>query len=547
MKRGSGKWSGGGVGLLLIVLLAGCGGGNGQVGGTPSPTAGSDVLRWSIEGVADIESLDPPRASSTQQVAVDSLIFEGLVKLDSRFSIQPAGAASWEISADSRVFTFHIRPNLKFADGSDCTADDFVYSLNRAFGKDFANGATNYYLSNISGSKDVTDGKMESASGIKTLDRLTLQITLDHPASYFLDQLTFPVAFVVPRKLVERYGASWGEHAYGTGPFILKQWQHGQGISLTPNPNYYGGAMKLAGVELMFFADASAAYRRYRDGGLDIMGTQVFNPANLDDAVNQPGFAQVAQFTDTYIGFNDAKPPFDSAMVRRAFAQAVDKQELAKRLNHAVEPADTIIPPGMPGYNPSITPVGFSPTQAQRSLADAGFSVGKGFPTVTITLNTQDPAYATVGSYLQQTWQDNLGVKVAVNSEDLNHFNADLTNLATNPATSTIQIYLSVWGADYPDPQNFLSQQLRSGVGNNNGHFTNPDFDRLVDQADAEGDLSKRIPLYRQAEQIAINDVGWLPLYYGKAYALIRPTVSGLTYTAQGLFADDWTQVAVNK
>ena len=139
----------------------------------------------------------------------------------------------------------------------------------------------------------------------------------------------------------------------------------------------------------------------------------------------------------------------------------------------------------------------------------------------------------------------NLRFDVQLNGEEQGKFNDDLTAMANDPTKSNIAMYISVWGADYPDPQNFLSQQLRTDVGNNNGHWSDPDFDKLVDQADIERDQAKRMTLYNQAEQIAIDKVGWLPLYNGKGTILIRPNVKGLVYTAQGLVADDWSQVSV--
>ena len=136
-----------------------------------------------------------------------------------------------------------------------------------------------------------------------------------------------------------------------------------------------------------------------------------------------------------------------------------------------------------------------------------------------------------------------------INTEELAKFNDDLTATANKPEdAAAMSFYISVWGADYPDPQNFVSQQLRTGVGNNNGHYSNAEFDKLVDQADVETDQAKRLSEYQQAEQIALTEVGWLPLYYGKANMLIRSTVKGLVITPQGLIAkDDWTKVTVSK
>lgn len=529
--------------ILCVSVLAAC---NTEVGSSAAPTPiSSNTLRWAIEGVKDIPNLDPPLTNSNQQTTVVSLIFEGLVKLDSRFNIQPAAAERWTVSPDSRVFTFYLRSNLKFADGREVTATDFTYSLNRALSPAMAAGQARYYLGNILGSDDLASGKASTLKGVEALDRLTLRITLSKPASYFLYQLTFPASFVVPRALIEKYGDKWSEYAYGSGPFKLNAWQRGQQLTLVPNPNYAGSRPYLTAIVMPFFEQPAAAFAAYQRGEVEIMGTQGFDPANLAAAQSTSGLVQAAQFNITYIGFNHQQPPLDNLKLRRALAQSVDKQQLAdKVLTSTVEAADTILPPGMPGYNFDIRKLTYNPDAAKQSLANA---VLRQPITLTITLNGQDPSAVAAAHYLQQSWQTNLGLMVQLQAEELSRFSADLDALVADPAASNIQMYLSVWGADYPDPQNFLSQQLRSGVGNNNGHYANPNFDRLVDQADAERDLSKRIPLYREAEQLALDDVAWLPLYYGKATALVSPTVRGLTYTAQGLFADDWAQVSIEK
>lgn len=511
-------------------------------------TAAGPVLRWSIEGVNELPSIDPPNAGASQSVAVINLIFEGLVKLDGNLNVVPAGAESWEITNGGKSFVFKIRKGLKFADGTPVTAEDFAYSLNRAFSPDFANGATGYYLSNIAGATDVTEGKAETISGVKVIDPETLQIDVNIPATFFLYQLTFASSYVVPKTLVESDPQNWTDHAFGTGPFMVKEWNHNQQLTLVPNPNYYLGAPALSEIRMPFIQDATTALKLYQTGELDITGAFNFPTDSLAEVQGQPDFKQVNQFFVTYIGFNNAKTPFSDVRVRQAFAQAVDKDVLVNQvLGGAVVRSDTLIPPGMPGYNADAQIQAFNVATAQQLLADAGYAGGANFPQIAFSINNQDPNYAKLAAFLQQQWKENLGVDIQINTLELSAFNEALTATANQPdAAEALDFYLSVWGADYPDPQNFVSQQLRSGVGNNNGHYSNAEFDALVDLADVEPDLAKRLPLYQQAEQIALNEVGWLPLYYGKTNLLLRDTVKGLVVTPQGLFPEtDWTKVTV--
>jgi oligopeptide transport system substrate-binding protein len=531
--------------LLAVasILLAAC---------APKAAASAGgVLRWSLEGINELPALDPPLAGASQSVGVISLVFEGLVRLDSNLNIAPAGAESWEVKDGGKTFIFHIRKGLKFANGDPVTAADFAYSLNRAFKPDFANGNAGYYLSNIVGSMDVQHGNAASVSGVKVIDPQTLEIDLQNPSVYFLYQLTFPASFVVPQKAVEANPAAWTDKAYGTGPFMVKEWKHNQSITLVPNPNYWLGQPQLTEIDMPFIQDPATALKLYQTGELDIMGTYNFPTDQITAVSSDPAFHQFNQFFVAYIGFNNARPPFDNVKVRQAFAKAVDKATLINKvLEGAVVEADTIIPPGMPGFSAEAAKIqAFDAAAAKQLLADAGYPAGKDFPKIALSINNQDPNFAKIAAALQQMWQETLGVSVDINTEELSKFNDDLTATANNPTdAAALDFYISVWGADYPDPQNFVSQQLRTGVGNNNGHYSNADFDKLVDQADVEPDLPKRLPLYQQAEQIALTEVGWLPLYYGKANLLISTKVKGLVVTPQGLFPEvDWTKVTVTK
>lgn len=529
---------------VFSLLLAAC------APGAAAPAAGG-TLRWSLEGVNELPALDPPLAGASQSVGVISLVFEGLVRLDSNLNIAAAGAESWDVKDGGKTFIFHIRKDLKFANGDPVTAEDFAYSLNRAFAPEFANGNAGYYLSNIVGSMDVQQGSAATVSGIKVLDPQTLEIDLGTPSVYFLYQLTFPASFVVSKKAVEANPTTWTDTAFGTGPFMVKEWKHNQSITLVPNPNYWLGKPQLTEIDMPFIQDPATALKLYQTGELDIMGTYNFPTDQLAAVSSDAAFHQVNQFFVTYIGFNNAKPPFNDVRVRQAFARAVDKDTLVNKvLEGAMVRADTIIPPGMPGFNKDAANIqSINVEEAQKLLADAGFAGGANFPKVALSINNQDPNYAKIAAALQQMWQEKLGVQVDINTEELSKFNDDLTATANNPTdAAALAFYISVWGADYPDPQNFVSQQLRTGVGNNNGHYSNAEFDKLVDQADVEPNLPNRLPLYQQAEKIALTEVGWLPLFYGKANLLIRPTVKGLVVTPQGLFPEvDWTKVTVSK
>lgn len=199
----------------------------------------------------------------------------------------------------------------------------------------------------------------------------------------------------------------------------------------------------------------------------------------------------------------------------------------------------------MLGTHLPIKPLAFDASAARNLLAKAGFPDGNGLPPITLAY-AQEGDNELVVQALRQMWEQNLGVQVQLqNFIDAPTFSKSLDTTYYTP-TEGLQFYLSVWGADYPDPQNFLSQQLRTGRRNNNGHFSDAQFDRLVDEADRLSDraeIERRLQLYAQAEQIAIDKVGWLPLFYPKFNILLNPRVEGLAVTPNGLVPPNWTEV----
>lgn len=519
----------------------------------PNPTSASPAaststnIRWSLEGISELPSIDPAKPGDSQAVTVISLVFGGLVRLDDKLQVQPDGAESWTTSADGKTFTFKIRPDLKFADGTAVTASDFAYSFNRALTPDTQSFAAPFQLSHIVGANDVASGAAKAASGIKVVDPQTLEITLDAPLAYFLSLLTYPSTFVVPQKLVES-GATWTDQAYGTGPFKVKQWTHNQNIVLEPNPNYWRGQVNV-GIEMPFVQDSQTAYQLYQTDKLDIMGAgqNGVPSANIPEVKDKPDFKQTAALATRYIGFNNKKAPFDNEHVRRAFAYATDRKALAEQvLGGTVVASSRILPLGMPSADLAIAGLDLDAAKAKAELQQA--NIDPASLQVTLTYG-QEGENERIAQALQSIWQQNLGVNVQLQPLELATFSKNLDTTTLTPDQG-LQFYLSIWGADYPDPQNFISQQLQSDSPNNNGHFSNAQFDELTKQADTLGGQSQngeRMKLYNQAEQIAVDGVGWLPLYNPSTNGLIRPTVQGLVLTGQGLVAPDWTKVTIGK
>jgi oligopeptide transport system substrate-binding protein len=510
--------------------------------------APADTLRWPVEGLSELTSLDPAKPGDAPNNTVITLLFSGLVRLDDKLEVVPDGAESWHTSDDGTIYTFTIREGLKFADGSPITADDYVYSINRAVSPKIGAFAASAHFGRIVGANEVIKGEAQTVSGVRAVDARTLEITLDAPTAYFLALLTYPDTFVVQKKLVES-GADWQEQAYGSGPYRVKEWKHGQSILLEANENYWQGKPGVPFILMPFTKDSEVAYQLYQTGELDIQGSPQ-NPvpaAHVAEVQGLPDFKSVAQLTTRYIGFNLLKPPFDNVDVRRAFALAIDKQTLANQvLAGTALPAERILPTGLVGTQLPIRPLSFDAAAAKDALAKAGFPEGQGLPPLTLSYGIEGDNQLVVET-LQSMWQQSLGVVVKLEGFDIATLSKNMDTTYYTP-TEGLQFYYSVWGADYPDPQNFLSQLLRTDKPNNNGHFSSKDFDQLVDEADRLGDrtqIERRLQLYNQAEQIVIDQVGWIPITYPKLNLLLRTRVEGMAVTPQGLIVPDWTKLGL--
>jgi ABC-type transport system substrate-binding protein len=498
-------------------------------------------IRWSIEGINDLASLDPAKASDSQGFTVIGLLYGGLVRLDGDLRVVPDLAESWTVSEDGLTYTFTLREGAAFSDGSPITAADAVWSLTHALDPNTGGWTGPYYLYNIVGANDVAGGVTTELAGATAIDDRTLELKILQPSAYFLSQLTFGSAKVVSKAAAEADPTGWEQSPLSSGPFQVKEWNHGQNIMLVPNPNYWQ-VPTISTLTMPFIQDSETAYQLYQTGELDIMGSQQNGvPAvHVPEVESLPDFRTASSFAVRYVAFNNTLPPFDNVDVRRAFALAIDKETLANAvLGGTVVPTDRILPLGIPGSELPIEGLSFDPDAAKAALEAAGVTA-ESISSVTLTYGVEGDNERVV-TVLQAMWKENLGVDVILEPLELTTFSARLNETYQTPETG-LQGYYSIWGADYPDPQNFISQQLRTGVGNNNSHYSNAEFDAIVDLADVmTDDPETRMAYYNRAEQVAVNEVGWLPLFNPKLNVLVRPEVQGIVFTGQGLVIPDYS------
>ncbi|GAC1383432.1 MAG: ABC transporter substrate-binding protein [Ktedonobacteraceae bacterium] len=526
--------------LLLAVAACGGSGTTPTASGSPAP-ASKQILRFPNVGIADANSafLDPAQGPDANTGQVVTMIYSGLVRSDINLNVVPDQASSWDVSSDNKVYTFHLRQGLAFSDGTPITAETYVYTLTRALLPAVKSPIATFFEGAIVGANDVNNNKTKTLAGVKALDAQTLQITLTQPTPYFLEVLTNSLYFPLNKQVIDQYGQTdWPNHvagsAVGSGPFMVKEWAHREKMVLVPNPHYYGTKTKLTEVDMFFISDPPTALRAYRAGQYDFIWNII--PTDQATVSNVAGFTRKSLLQTDLLFFNNKMPPFDKSAMRQAFAYAIDKKLLVHAIfKDAVVAAPTIIPPGMPGYQPDYAGIPFDKAKAKSLLQSVYPDVSKVPPITFAFPNSQvTPAESAA---LQQMWQEALGIHVDLRPTDLSTYN-DQT------AKHQIQFGFTQWGADFPDPYDWLALNLLSTASNNNGEWNNPTFDQTIAQAEkSSGDT--RIRLYNQAEQIAILDVGWLPLDHEAMAAVIPTWLHGVRLNGNGLFFADWSDVYI--
>lgn len=477
---------------------------------------------------SDPPTLDPHLTSDTTSAGVVVEIFGGLVGFDTNLQLIPDLADSWDVSTDGLTYTFKIRENAAFHDGTKVTAGDFKWSLERAVNPDTASPTAKTYLGDIVGVEDVLEGRGSEIRGVKAVDDVTLQIQIDAPKAYFLAKLTYPTAYVVDKNNVSEGGLNWTDNPNGTGPFRLTDYKIGERIILERNDLYHLEKAKLAKIQMNLAGGSSMAM--YENDEIDITGVGLFDlerikdpgdPLNGDLVVAEPGYSV------NYIGFNVEQPPFDDPKFRRALNHAIDKELIAREVySDLVVPAYGILPPGFPGFNESLEGLRHDPVLAKKLLSESKYADPVSRPRIVVTIPGTGGTPGLDLEVIINMWLETLGVEVEIQQVEWATYLKDLDE-------EKFQAFGGLgWEADYPDPQDFLDILFHSDSENNHGLYSNQEADVLLEDARVETDSVRRIDLYQNAEEIIVNDAAWVPLWFaGERHVLIKPYVKGYELT----------------
>ena len=548
-----------GVGAAALGLAA-CGGsksGSTATSGTAS-SAGSSTGSVSTAGFtvqygSNTETLDPALNSAVDGGNTIITVFETLLIINENNEAVPGQAESWTTSEDGLTWTFTMRDGLKWSDGTDLNAKDFEYSFKRMADPDTAAPYAETCLGMIDGFEEAAgfpdaDGNPTVEPNLDALnvkasdDGKTLTIVLAYPCSYFDKIVAFAAMSPVQKATVEANGDAWctSPNTYVcNGPFMITEWTPSERIVLTKNPNYVGGwdSSKIVSesITLLLLEDSSASFAAYNSGEAQLIkDVPTDEIPSLTKAEDGGDFYVDTILGTYYVSLNLKRDAFKDAKVRRALSLAIDRDYVANTIMQGTySTADSIVGPGIVDENGYFHDNGNAPyisadyeanlAEAKKLLADAGYPNGEGYPT--LEYSTNDAGYhVPLAEYLQQAWSD-LGITLTISKMEWSSFTAARR-------AGEYDVARNGWVMDYNDPSNMLDL-FCSGNGNNDGKYSNPEFDAAI-EASRVADVSEHFAQLHKAEDILMEDTGCLPIAYYNDYWLQSPALKGTWHSPYG-------------
>lgn len=503
-------------------------------------TTGEKILK--VQVGPDPETVDPALNSAIDGGNMILHAFEGLLTLDENGQLKEGQAESWETSEDGLTWTFHLRDGLKWSDGTDLTAKDFVYSWQRVCDPNVAAPYAETVLGMVKGYDEAVAGDITKLD-VQAPDEKTVVVNLANPCSYFGELAAFATLNPVQQATVEANGDAWATSAdtyISNGPFMMTEWVPGSHITFSKNPNYWNAeAIKLDKLEFELIEDSNAAYSAYTSGEVDMIKDvpteEIPSLQGNDDFHVEPIIGTY------YVSLNLQKEYFQDARVRKALSLAIDRNYVANTLMQGTySPASSIVGPGWldtdgssfaenaNGGTPYIDNDNFDANleEAKKLLEEAGYPNGEGFPQIEYTTN--DAGYhKVVAEYLQQAWAA-IGIDLKVNIVEW----ASFTPMRRN---GEFDVARNGWVGDYTDPSNILELFCTTN-GNNDGKYTNADFDAAIEDSRVTTDAATRSADLHKAEDLLMEDAGCIPIAYYNDFWLQSSKITGAWHSANGFW-----------
>lgn len=497
----------------------------------------------------DPETIDPALNSAVDGANMIIHAFETLLIMDENSEIQPGQAESWECSEDGLTWTFHLRDGLKWSDGTDLTANDFVYSWKRVCDPEVAAPYAETVLGMVKGFDEATSGDLD-ALGVSAPDDLTFVVELAQSCPYFESLAAFATLSPVQEATVEANGDAWAVSAetyVSNGPFYVTEWVPGSHIIMSKNPNYWNAdAIKLGSIKFVLMEDSNAAYNAFQTG--EVLMIKDVPTEEIPSLEGSDEFHVEPMIGTYYVSMNDAKEPFTDPKVRKALSLAIDREYVANTLMQGTySPAYNFMGPGwvdpaggyfMDNANGGETYISSdyeaNLAEAKTLLEEAGYPNGEGLPT--LTYSTNDAGYhKVVAEYLQQAWAE-LGINLSVEVVEWSSF-------TPMRRAGDYEISRNGWVGDYADPSNML-ELLYTTNGNNDGKYSNAEFDAAIDLSRTTMDVEERSAALHKAEDIMMEDAACIPIAYYNDFWLQSTKITGSWHSPYGYWYFMYADIA---
>jgi oligopeptide transport system substrate-binding protein len=478
----------------------------------------------------DPAPLDPAVARDVNSAFMTRQVFRGLTRFDENLEPVPELAQRIEISADGLTYRIQLRDDAQFADGSQITAEDVVFSLTRALSPQTAADAGAAlagpsYLGDIVGADKVISGEASELSGLRVIDDRTLEIDLKAPRATFLMKLASAPAAIVDPDDVAR-GGEWWRDPNASGPYVVDVWKPGEALELSANEHYVGGLPDLRRVTFRLGPSSANPFNLYQADEIDVAGVpiQAIDRVSDEESPLLPELDISPVLSTTYIAFRTDVAPMDDPEIRKAVQLAFPRWKVAEILLGGRQvTANGLIPPGTLGRDwPHAAPAQ-DLEAARAAIANSSYGSAENVPPIMIYGASPFGSEA-----LRDVLQKELGLTVEVLDVHWPQFNQGLSR-------KTFPAYELTWVADFPDPETFLWNLFATSSPDNYSAYSNPTFDALLDQAAATLDVDERADLYAKAEAVLLGDNVVLPLSHDVRYTLMKPWVKGLDITPLGI------------
>ena len=501
--------------ILFLLLFTAA-----SLSAAETPRRGGTLRLWFAQ---DWRSLDPAIGFDGDSIPLQKLLFRGLLDFDaSGTQLVPDQASDWNISPDGKTYTFHLKPGVRFANGREVEAEDYVFSLERILDPK-TGSAGQAYFTDIAGAKEFTTGEAAHVAGLRAPDPRTLVIELAKPSFTFRYMLTMMFASALPREVVRQYGADFRYHLIGSGPYQVTDWRRDVRWRFERNPHYSGTDGCVNAVEIMFGGDVSLRVMMVERGEIDRTKADAVSALRHGrDPRLRSWLHRVTSVNTGYLFLNTEMKPFDDRRVRQAMNHAIDKRRLMKLAGGVAVAADGIVPPSMPWTNPGLPSYEYSPEKARALLREAGLP--NGFKTGLWFINTR-----TIDKRMAEGMQQELrAVGIEVELEGISQSAFEVK------ARSRRQVACGIWSwsQDYPDPSNFLDvllsgDRITDQDCNNLAFYSNPEVNRRLALAGESFDPEERLRLFREAESLVMQDAPWVPLYHEQDPIICHPRLHG--------------------